>query len=126
MNFASVQPVYSLITNAPSTPAPAGAHEYIADVFYPEGRRTGVRVKPNMGNIWELPLHVRPLRRGTVIPGYRVNESQIQWHATEPAHFGPCNQPGGLFSGGSQLRLMLQSATREDLLFLKKMLEGVQ
>ena len=121
-----IEPIYARIIEAPTTPAPAGDHQYVADIQTPSGRQERGIIGHSVGNFWPLPLHVRPLPVGRLIQGLRAAR-QMQWDYIEVAHFGPCNQPGGLLqSGGSQLRLLLQSASRDDLLFLKKMLEGVQ
>jgi len=123
-----IEPIFAMIRTAPTSLAPAGQHQYVADVQTPDGVIRDQVIGHSAGNFWPSPLLVRPLPVGRLIFGLRVMNHQ-QWHYVETPDFGPCSTGATLNRSlpvGSALSRLLAEATRDDLLLLKKLLESVQ
>lgn len=116
MSGVKIEPIFAIITDAPTAPAPARSHIYHGDIMFPSGRVENARIGPNVGAVWDPPLFVRPMpvstpNRPSVIPGALVNEQDILWFGQETAHFGSCSGSGASGVSVSPLVRMWQQAS---------------
>lgn len=123
-----IQPIFGLIRGRVTGDGlrPAGQHQYVADVQTPEGKVEDQIVGHSVGNFWPDPLLVRPLPIGRMIFGLRILNVH-QWHYTETPDFGVCTTTGAAASrSGGMIPMLLATASREDIIMLKKALASVQ